>query len=146
MIRTTIVVIICALGFAVAGWAAPAHPATAYVEGEVIVTLAEQVDLPAAEQSLRGHGLTMARHFAWLSEHRHTALARDKNRTTAALIAELKRDPSVETAKPNYLRWITADSPPNDPLFADLWALQNTGQTVNSGAGTAGDDIKFLVF
>src|ERR1035437_6432793 len=145
MFRKTIAVIICALGFAVAGRAAPAHPATEYVEGEVIVTFAEQASLPTAQQSLRSHGLMMARHFAWLSEHRHKhmGLVRDKSRTTAALIAELQRDPSVETVEPNYLRWVTISSP-NDPLFPDQWSLQNTGQSVNGTAGTASDDLKFF--
>lgn len=139
-------VVICALGPMVpAVWAAPVHPAAAYVEGEAIVTFKEQADLPAAEQALRGHAAPMVRRFAWLSEHRHrqTGLVRDKRRTTAALIAELQRDPLVETAEPNYLRWVTAVSP-NDTLFPDLWALQNTGQTVSGTAGTANDDIRFL--
>lgn len=147
MTRKTIVVIICAWGLTGASvWAAPAHPATAYIEGEVLVTFKEQANLPAAQQALGSHTLTMAKHFDWLSErrHRHTGLVRDKNRTTAALIAELKRDPLVETAEPNFLRWATAGPPPNDVFFPSLWALQNTGQTVNGGAGTAGDDIKFL--
>jgi hypothetical protein len=87
----------------------------------------------------------MARHFAWLSEHqrKHLGLVRDKSRTTAALIAELQRDPSVETVEPNYLRWVTISSP-NDPLFHDQWSLQNIGQSVNGPAGTASDDIRFF--
>jgi len=32
----------------------------------------------------------------------------------------------------------------NDTLFPQLWALQNTGQSVNGTAGTAGDDLKFV--
>src|SRR5207249_4093131 len=58
----------------------------------------------------------------------------------ADLIAELQRDPLIEYAEPNYLRWVNT----NDPLFANLWGLQNTGQPVNGSLGTAGDDIKFL--
>lgn len=146
MTRKTIVVVICALGLAaLAGWAAPAHPATAYVEGEVIVTFKEPANLATAQQALQGHTLTLARHFAWLSEHRHrqTGLVRDKSRTTAALIAELQRDPLIETVEPNYLRWVTIASP-NDALFPDQWSFQNTGQNVNGTVGTASDDIKFL--
>src|SRR5208283_4479581 len=30
------------------------------------------------------------------------------------------------------------------PLFPQLWGLQNTGQSVDGTAGTAGDDIKFV--
>ena len=43
--------------------------------------------------------------------------------------------------EPNYLRWTSAQ--PNDPLFAEMWALQNAGQKVNATNGTTGDDIKF---
>jgi len=129
-----------------AGGAAPEHPATAYVEGEAIVTFKEAVGLQAAQQALAGHALTMAKHFAPLSAHqrRHMGLVRNTQRSTAALLAELQRDPAVETAEPNYLRWVTTNAPPNDPLFSSLWALQNTGQSVNGSAGTAGADIQFL--
>jgi len=117
--------------------------AAEYVEGEVIVTFKPAAGLPAARQALAGHGLQWTKHFAGLSahRHRHTGLVRDAHRTTAALLAELQGDPAVETAEPNYLRWFTAT--PNDPLFPQLWALQNTGQTVNNTAGTAGADIRF---
>ncbi len=33
---------------------------------------------------------------------------------------------------------------PNDPAFADQWALQNIGQVVNGKAGTSGADIRAL--
>jgi subtilisin family serine protease len=135
---------VCGLTGAVVG-AAPARPATAYVEGEVIVTFREPVSLSSAEQALHGHKLTMTHRFAWLSEHRRRqmGLVRDTTRTTSALVAELRHDPLVEIAEPNYLRWVVA-GPPNDPLFSDLWALQNTGQTVNGSSGTPNDDIRFL--
>jgi subtilisin family serine protease len=146
MMRKIIAVVICLLSLAVSAvWAVAAQPATAYVEGEVLVTFSAQSDLPAAQQALRNHDLTLTKHFAWLSEHRHKhmGLVRDKSRTTAALIAELQRDPLVETVEPNYLRWVDG-APPNDPLFSQQWSLQNAGQTVNGTAGTPNDDIKFL--
>ena len=124
--------------------AAPAHPATAYVEGEAIITFKKSTDLPTAKIVLGGHGLGWAKHFDWLSRRRqqHTGLVRAENRTTAALIDELKQDSRVETAEPNYLRWISAA--PNDTLFPQLWGLQNTGQVVNGTTSTAGDDIEFV--
>ena len=129
-----------------AGWTMPAYPAATYVESEAIVTFKEQAQLTAAQQTLRSHSLTLAKHYALLSAHRHkhTGLVRDTSRTTAALIAELSNDPLIETAEPNYLRWTSASQPPNDPLFPQLWALQNTGQAVLGSSGTAGADIKFL--
>jgi subtilisin family serine protease len=127
-----------------AGGADASHPATAYVEGEVLVKFKDSVDFATTKTVLRAHGLAWARHFDWLSEHihRHSGLVRAKDRTTAALIGELKRDSMIETVEPNYFRWTSAL--PNDPDFPQLWALQNTGQTINGTNGTAGDDIDFV--
>ena len=126
-------------------WAGSSHPATEYVEGDAIVTFKSSVTLTNAQQALAGHSLAWRRHFAGLSRHRgkETGLVHAQNRTTAQLITELSRDPAVETAEPNYLRWVTT-APPNDTLFTSLWAMQNTGQSVNGLAGTAGDDVHFI--
>ena len=123
------------------------HPAQAYVEGEVIVTFKPPVTLNAAQQALGNHSLLLTKHYAELSRHqgRHSGLVRAENRTTAELIAELSRDPAVETAEPNYLRWVTGGPAPNDTLFTNLWGLRNTSQLVNGTAGTTGDDIRFVV-
>jgi subtilisin family serine protease len=126
-------------------WTGAGHPATEYVEGDVIVTFKSSVTLTGAQQALIGHSLVFQKHFAGLSRDRgkDTGLVHAKNRTTAQLIAELSRDPAVETAEPNYLRWVTSETP-NDTYFTNLWALQNTGQLVNGTAGTARDDIHFV--
>src|ERR1035437_4606948 len=118
------------------------HPDQAYVEGEVIVTFKPTVTLNAAQQALGNHSLPLTKHYAELSRHRgrHSGLVRAKNRTTAELIAELSQDPAVETAEPNYLRWVT--SAPNDTLFTNLWGLRDTGQSVNGTAGTAGEHLR----
>jgi len=127
-----------------AGRADASHPATAYVEGEVLVKFKDSVDFATTKTVLGAHGLEWVRHFDWLSEHihRHSGLVHAKDRTTAALIGELKRDSIIETVEPNYIRWTSAL--PNDPDFSQLWALQNTGQTINGTNGTAGDDIDFV--
>ncbi|HXI69496.1 MAG TPA: S8 family serine peptidase [Verrucomicrobiae bacterium] len=133
-------------GLAVNGLSAgPNHSAQESVEGDVIVTFKPGVKLPAAKGALTGHSLAFQKYYSALSQHRgkETGLIRAKNRTTAQLIAELSRDPAVETAEPNYLRWVTSTLP-NDPLFSSLWGLKNTGQPVDGTAGTAGDDIRFL--
>ena len=131
-------------------WTAVAHLPTEYVEGDAIVTFKRTATLTTAKDILAKHALQFSNHFVELSAHRgqHMGLVRTKGRTTLRLIAELKADPSVETAEPNYLRWTSAQ--PNDTLFNSLWALRNTGQTVNGTAqavngttGTSGDDIKF---
>jgi subtilisin family serine protease len=67
---------------------------------------------------------------------------RQAAKTTAELIADLKNDPDVETVEPNYLRRVSAT--PNDTRFAEMWGLQNTGQSVNGTTGTAGADVKYM--
>jgi subtilisin family serine protease len=121
------------------------HAAEQFVEGEAIVTFKESADFVAAQRTLKGHSLEFRKHFAFLSQQRqrHSGLVRANDRTTAQLIAELSSDPEVDVVEPNYLRWVYS-SVPNDALFSQLWGLQNTGQSVNGTAGTAGDDIRFV--
>jgi subtilisin family serine protease len=136
-------------GLTAAVWAGPNHPATQYVEGDVIITFKSSVDPDGARQALSRHSLAWQRQFAGFSRMwgKQSGWVHANNRTTAQLIAELSRDPAVETAEPNYLRWVTT-APPNDIYFTNLWALQNTGQTINGSSGTitgtAGDDIRFI--
>ena len=52
-----------------------------------------------------------------------------------AAVARLNRSPAVEYAEPNYI--YRALATPDDPRFAELWGLENSGQT----GGTAGADI-----
>jgi hypothetical protein len=115
-----------------------------YVEGDVLVTFKPGNGLADSQSALTRHTLAFSRHFSELSRRRgkHFGLVHDGRRTTAQLIAELQADPAVETAEPNWLRWVSAI--PTDTLFPSLWAMQNTGQTANGGTGTAGDDIRFV--
>ena len=122
----------------------PAWPG--FVEGEAIVTFKAAADEGAAQRVLAGRGAVWVKHFADLSRYRgrHTGLVRGAGLSTADLIAGLEQEPLVESAEPNYLRWGLGDSPPNDPLFGQLWALQNTGQRIQGAAWKAGADISFL--
>ena len=54
-------------------------------------------------------------------------------------LAELRRDPRVRFAEPDAVYRV--DTVPNDPLFGQLWGLNNTGQTVKASTGTADADI-----
>jgi thermitase len=53
-------------------------------------------------------------------------------------VAALNAEPGVRYAEPNGPVYAASA----DPLFGELWALNNTGQTVNTVAGTAGADIR----
>lgn len=125
------------------GWAG-LYAATEYVEGDVIVTFKATATLAAAKTALGKKSMAFSRHFGLLStKQRHqVGLVRHTTKTTAELINDLKNDPAVETVEPNYLRRVSAQ--PNDTRFAEMWALKNTGQTVNGTAGTAGADISFI--
>jgi subtilisin family serine protease len=133
------------LSLTVSAWAGPKPPVVEYVEGDAIVTFKSSVSLAGSQQALAGHSLGWQRNFAGFSRFwgKQTGLVHAHNRTTVQLIAELSRDPAVETAEPNYLRRVTL-TPPNDLLFTNLWALQNTGQSPNGITGTAGADIRFV--
>ncbi|MCD9024089.1 S8 family serine peptidase [Cohnella silvisoli] len=54
-------------------------------------------------------------------------------------IAELKKDPNVEYAQPNYLLY--ASELPQDARFEEQWGLLNNGQNIGFQAGSAGVDI-----
>lgn len=62
----------------------------------------------------------------------------DGSRPSEEVIENLNADPNVSFAEPNYE--IRADSLPNDPLFSELWAFQNTGQY----SGGVGIDIGMM--
>ncbi len=115
-----------------------------YVEGEVIVTYRPTVLLGTAKAGAGRHSAKMTKHFAWLSDHRKQVIAvvSSTTKSTAVLIAELKNDPDVLVAEPNYLHQVSALEP-NDPSLNRLWALKNTGQLVNGTIGTSGVDIRF---
>ncbi len=62
-----------------------------------------------------------------------------QTKDVATLVQEMREQPGVLYAEPNYLVRTTAT--PNDSRFGELWGLQNTGQTIKGQAGTPGADI-----
>ena len=121
-------------------------PPPDYVEGEVLVRFRPSETLATSQDTTVRHGLTMVRHFGWLSAHegRIIGLLRSPTLGTAALLAKLQAEPAIEFAEPNYLRWTSDLRTPNDAKFSQLWGLQNTGQAVNGVTGTPNADISFL--
>ncbi|RYD35815.1 MAG: hypothetical protein EOP87_06650, partial [Verrucomicrobiaceae bacterium] len=80
-----------------------------YVEGEVLVTFRADVPEASARTKMAGRKMRLAETYDRVGAARGKlhGMVRDKSRTTAALIAELKADPGVETAEPNYLRKVS---------------------------------------
>ncbi|WP_084285986.1 S8 family serine peptidase [Solirubrobacter soli] len=65
----------------------------------------------------------------------------ESGQTVDDAIAALEQRADVLYAEPNWI-YHASSTYPDDPLFARLWGLENTGQAVNGGAaGTADDDI-----
>ena len=56
-------------------------------------------------------------------------------------ISQLRQNPLVEYAQPNYIKRIQQVIP-DDVQFKYQWGIQNTGQVVNQTVGTPGADIK----
>ncbi len=125
-------------------WSAPIE--TNYVPGEVLVMYRDSASLAGARKSAADRSLQVVRHFKRLSERRHRVFLhlRSSKATTAEMIAELKKDPTVLAVEPNYIRHFTDMRTPNDARFGSLWGLKNTGQFANTASGTPGDDIRFL--
>jgi subtilisin family serine protease len=134
------------LGLVLATSARAALPTADYVEGEVLVRFNATQTLVTAQEVAARHGLTLVRHFGWLSAHEGQVigLLRSTTQNTAGLLAELKSEPAITFAEPNYLRWATDLRLPNDPQFGQLWGLQNTGQSVNGFGGAPKADVGFL--
>src|SRR5687768_9049254 len=130
--------LLLALGSAGAGGAAPTGAGDAeFVPGELIVRCA-----PSASSAERNAALNAVDGTV------EEALPVPGMRlvdvgpafTVLQAISRLSGVPGVLYADPNYV-YETSATTPNDPNFGLLWALRNSGQTVNGSAGTAGADI-----
>ncbi|MCI0622770.1 MAG: S8 family serine peptidase [Acidobacteria bacterium] len=64
---------------------------------------------------------------------------RSRSKTLATLLAELSIHPDVLHVEPNAIIRLLVQ--PNDTFFAQMWGLQNTGQTIGGVAGIPGADI-----
>jgi subtilisin family serine protease len=67
------------------------------------------------------------------------AVVSDKARSMDDLKNEYEENPEVEYVEPNYIQYF--QTTPNDTHFSKLWGMNNTGQVVDSVAGTADADI-----
>ncbi len=124
----------------------PVIDPSSYVEGEVIVKykdahidLSEQGDAREAEELVAEMDMTTSDTIPNLN----LAVISTEGATVASAIAELESNPEVEYAEPNYIRSIDAVSS-TSPELSNLWALQNTGQSVNGITGTLDADTDAL--
>jgi subtilisin family serine protease len=112
--------------------------ATGAVPGELIVGWRAGVRPSQRASLLDGLGVRRA---SALRGIRATLVKVDPARVRAAT-AGLEADPRVRYAEPNYL--LRATRSPDDPFLAELWGLENTGQTVNGATGLPDADVDAL--
>ena len=136
MLRTLPLALV-ALVLGAPGVAAPASgakPKAKAIPGELIVGFKEGVSDADRRQLLRRVGGAEKRRFVRI----RGALVGVSPSRRDAVLAELRADPLVRYAEPNYVLETTAV--PNDPLYNRLWGLSNTGQFVNGWPGTPDAD------
>ena len=102
---------------------AKAREAT-YVKGELLVKYKPAVRAAATEYFRSRWGVSTLRRFRRVGIQ-HVRLPRDM--TVEEALEIYRNDPDVEYVEPNYRRYATAS--PNDSFFANLWGLNNAGDT-----------------
>ncbi len=147
MLRSIVGVILAGGSAVFFSLAHAALPRGSYVPGEVLVKFKAGVtsqmrteSVAAMDNALRadlGNGLARVRLMP--------------GQSVSQWVSAYRNDPNVEYAQPNFIYRTTAV--PNDPQFANLWAFNNSGQTVNSviqgegsiyskdNPGISGDDM-----
>ena len=115
-----------------------------YVPGEIIVkyrknkiNLETSSGRAAALNFVKGKSLEKKED---LRKNNISVLRIKDAKTVEQKISELKNDPNVEYAQPNF-QYYPLSINANDTYKANLWGLDNTGQTVNTVAGTNDADI-----
>lgn len=125
-----------------------------YVDGEALVVFSSQLSAEGVESTGLSGDMQMEDSWDFSSENTDmqtdatgtgesvdtegslvVALVKSDSMTTDQLISNLKQNPMVESAEPNYICHV--DSVTNDTYSNWQWGLSNTGQN----AGTVDDDI-----
>jgi subtilisin family serine protease len=107
------------------------------VPGELIVRFAPHVGPTRRAHIAANAGVSVHR---WLGTRGLWLVHVLPGRTAAHAARALERSHGVRWAQPNRYVSLNATTP-DDPLFAQDWGLDNTGQSVQSAAGTADADI-----
>lgn len=110
-----------------------AAPSAAYQEGEVLVKFKSGLSHDARERALSAAGCQEVRAIKLVPGLSRAQIV--SGQPVADVVHRLQADPNVVYAEPNYL--VSAARTPNDPRYAELYGLNNTGQT----AGTPDADI-----
>ncbi len=108
-----------------------------YVEGEVLVKYKATAGARAVAPQLEAAGVETVQEFRQINVLKCRVLPTARAaKSMEQILEELRSDPNIEYAEPNYY-WHIYQSTPNDPRYGDQWALHNTGQ----GGGFVDADI-----
>ena len=117
--------------------AAPATSPSLVSADRVIVEWAAGAS-PAERRAARG--LAGVEYAGDLGGRRFQLVETEAGQAPQEAVRELERDPAVVVAERD--RYLGLDSVPDDPLFDQLWGLQNGGLGIDGFSGAAaGDDI-----
>ena len=104
-----------------------------YKQDEVLVKFKPYTAQSTANAVMNTLQVHPVKHYRMVDIHlTRTPLGKSVEET----VRQLKKNPSVEYAEPNYI-WYVDEIIPDDPDFGLLWGLNNTGQT----GGTVDADI-----
>ena len=92
-----------------------------YVPGQAIVRFRDDVSLAAATRLATDNGARVTDLLPRAPGGGRTAVVSSASLSTAELIDELRADPRVDRAEPDYL--LHLDATPNDPDLPSLWGM-----------------------
>ena len=117
-----------------------------HVPGEILVRYRQSsVDISTVGGAARARTMELSHGLSARSVLRHdniSVLVVGTGQTVDSAIATLQADPSVDIVQPNY-HYTPFIADPNDPYFSTLYALKNTGQSVNGWVGSSGSDMRW---
>jgi uncharacterized repeat protein (TIGR01451 family) len=117
-------------------FAAALKPTGKSVDGEVLVKIQAGASGADIATLKNGGDVDKSERISNLKSGAAIWRMHSRSKNTEALANALQHNPKVVYVEPNYI--VQATATPNDPLFGQLWALKNTGQSF----GVAGADIK----
>ena len=102
-----------------------------YIPNEILVKYKAGSSAAARSLHMNRMKATLKKQFSKFAVEQWTL---PQNMSVEGAVKQLQADPDIEFVEPNYRRYPRLL--PNDPSFAQQWALQNTGQTINDPAGS----------
>lgn len=115
---------------------------TKTVKNEIIVKYKDESKKDKVKQALTGKLSSKIAVKKNYSKNKIELLEIDSTSNVEQIINELKSDPNVQYAQPNYK--LNISEMPSDARFPEQWGLYNIGQTVAGLTGNVGTDIHAL--